>query len=134
MNHRYRIVLQAEEEGALKLRPVSGASRRQPAGFVTTLGRLGRRGPGPAGWVPVFDHPLSFLLDGISDGVLIRNSDGRILFANPLARHLQMEERGYSRCEEFERNGETFLVRSLDFEEPEGQLTLTLVTRVWESN
>lgn len=131
MNHRYRIVLQSAQEGALVLRPPDRQTSRQAAAsFVTTLSRLGRRGPGPSGWAPVFEHPLSFLLDGMSDGVVVRNADGRVLFANPLAQRLQMEQRGYSRCEEFQRNGETFQVRSLDFEEPEGQLTLTLVTRV----
>lgn len=134
MSHRYRIILQSEEEGALALRPAIRPGRRPAGGFMTTLGRLGRRGPGPTGWVPVFDHPLSFLLDAMSDGVMVRNADGRVLFANPLAQKLEMDQRGYSRYEEFQRNGETFQVRSLAFEEPEGQLTLTLVTRVSGAN
>ena len=143
-SERYRIFLVPDASGALV--PTRGFARRRPpsvppadrlldklaalGALMAALKRMGRRGPGPAAWVPVLDDPLTFLLDGMSDALVVRGMDGQVLFANSLARELQLTERRFSTYEEFEQGGDFFQERGLQMDVPEGQLTFTLVSRV----
>jgi hypothetical protein len=144
-SERYRLFLLREESGALV--PAKGArnrrhgrpssaverARRQQAGLLGLLDaieRLSRRGTGPAAWAPVFEDPLAFLLDAISDGLVVRGSDGQVVFANSLANQLELERRPFAAYEEFEHGGLSYALRGLSLQLPEGPITFTLVTRV----
>jgi hypothetical protein len=89
-----------------------------------------RKGPGPAGWAPVAHDPLTFLLDSMSDALVVRGLNGQLLFANALAHELELAERNFTAYEEFERAGASYRGRGLQINLPEGQLTFTLVSRI----
>ena len=142
-SQRYRIYLVPDAGGALV--PRRGAARHRtrsrieepspdPAAslgaLLNALQRVARRGPGPSAWAPVMNDPLTFLLDSMSDALLVRGLDGQLLFANALAHELGLVERHFSAYEEFERAGQRYLGRGLQIQLPEGQLTFTLVSRV----
>ena len=77
----------------------------------------------------VQEEPLAFLVDSISDALLVRSLDGTVLLANTLAVELHLSERSFSAYEEFERSGERFVVRGLQLRSREGELSFTLVAR-----
>ncbi len=143
-SERYRFFLVPEEGGALvpararsrRHGRVSAAverARRQQAGLLGLLDaidRLSRRGTGPSAWAPVFEDPLAFLLDALSDGLLVRGANDEVLFANALATELKLGERAFNPYEEFERAGESYAARGLRLEMAEGPITFTLVTKV----
>ncbi|MBX3172440.1 MAG: hypothetical protein KF760_33860 [Candidatus Eremiobacteraeota bacterium] len=142
-SERYRFFLLSDEGGALvpvrgrrrhgrPSPPVERARRQQVGllGLLDAIERLARRGSGPAAWAPVFEDPLAFLLDAISDGLLVRGRNGEVVFANALANQLELGERAFTAYEEFERGGESYAARGLRLELPDGPFTFTLVTRV----
>lgn len=143
-SQRYRIFLVEDAAGALV--PVRGQRRRRHSSRVETpsfqddllalnalLGavrRLTRRGQGPSAWAPVHRDPISFLLDTMSDALVVRGLDGEVLFANPVAEQLGLQQRNFAAYEEFELGEESYLARGLRVELPQGPLTFTVVTRV----
>ena len=142
-SERYRILLIPEASGSLvptrgmrcrraRARPPEESLEENLAGLAAlmrALQRLGRRGPGPSAWAPVLEDPLSFVLDGMSDALVVRGQQGQLMFANRQAHELRLTERGFSTYEEFERGGEFFQSRGLQVEFPDGSLTFTLVSR-----
>jgi hypothetical protein len=98
--------------------------------LLKALQRVNRRGHGPAAWAPVADDPLSFLLDNLSDALIVRGPGGEVHFANPMAREWQLTERNFTPYEEFEQGGLRFRARGMEMNLPEGQLTFTLVSRI----
>jgi len=148
-SQRYRIVLIPEASGSLvprrSLRRRDGRRSRAPednplepfaalAVLLKALQRVNRRGQGPAAWAPVADDPLSFLLDSMSDALIVRGPNGQVHFANPMAREWQMTDRDFTPFEEFEQGGLRFRARGLEMNLPEGQLTFTLVSRIRRSS
>ncbi|MBT9587252.1 hypothetical protein IV102_28170 [bacterium] len=142
-SQRYRIFLVPDGGGALV--PRRGAARNRArsrleeplpdrvaslGSLLNALQQVSRRGPGPSAWAPVMSDPLTFLLDSMSDALLVRGLNGQLLFANTLAQELRLAERHFTPYEEFERAGERYLGRGLQIQLPEGQLTFTLVSRV----
>ena len=127
---RYRIALIHEFAGALiprrRRHQVSSedpdlheSTRRRQEGLralAWALQGLARRGPGPQGWAPAHEDPLAFLLDTMSDALLVRDASGNILFANAAGRQLLASDQPTLSGRDF----------PLDF--PEQPLILTLVS------
>lgn len=142
-SERYRFFLTPEDGGALirhrgsrrrhgRPSPTVDHVHKQRASLLSLLHaieHLDRRGPGPAGWAPVAGDPVTFLLDAISDGLLVRGRDGEVVFANALAHQVGLAQRAFVAFEEFEQAGEIYTVRGLCMDLPEGSVTFTLATR-----
>lgn len=142
-SQRYRIFLVEDAAGALV--PARGRRRSRHTSptndsefqesllalnaLLSALRRVNRRGSGPAAWAPVAHDPLTFLLDTMSDALLVRGLNGEIVYANSWAQRLQLERRDFTNFEEFEQDGESYHSRGLLIQLPQGQLTFTLVTR-----
>lgn len=84
-SERYRIFLIPDASGP-PLVPARRRARSHPkqphsqgqdvslavGALLNAFSRVCRRGPGPAAWAPVMDDPLAFLLDAMSDAVVLR--------------------------------------------------------------
>lgn len=127
---RYRIILVPDEPAALI--PVS---RRRPGRrpglcepddplrsavevLLGALRRVNRRGPGSSAWASVADDPVTFLLEAMSDPILLRDREGRTVYANPAAREMTQD-----RPDQFRERH--FLLKSTN-----PQLILSLFSRV----
>lgn len=127
---RYRIILVADEPAALIPSPRHRQRRRPPTTEQTdtfrpavevllrALRRVNRRGPGASAWASVMDDPIAFLLQSMSDPLLLRDREGRTIYANPAAQELH-------NCAPEEFREHHFL---LDTTNP--QLILSLFSRV----
>jgi len=127
---RYRIILVPEESAALIPAPRRRRQRRAPLtdrdeglrpaveALLRALRRVSRRGPGAAAWASVANDPISFLLESMSDPILLRDREGETIYANPAARELQ------NRWTEEFREHQFFL------ETTNPQLILSLFSRV----
>lgn len=88
--------------------------------------QLSFRGEGAESWAPALgENPLTFLLDAVSDGVVVRAETGEPVYANPAARRLELlavrprealeilevgNRRYERRSMAFRQNGETLLL------------------------
>jgi len=127
---RYRIILVPDEPAALIPAPRRRSRRRLPLSdpgeslrpaieaLLRALRRVNRRGPGASAWASVADDPISFLLECMSDPILLRDREGQTIYANPAARDLDRQRTGEFREHHF------FL------ETTNPQLILTLYSRV----
>lgn len=62
--------------------------------LIEAFAQLGRRGPGDSGWaMPLAENPLSFLLDAMSDAVLVRQRGGQVVYRNRAATALPVLDR-----------------------------------------
>ena len=98
---RYRILLVADEPAALipapRRRTRAGRQEHQeepglrPAveALLRALRRVNRRGPGHSAWASLANDPLSFLLERMSDPLVLRDREGQTIYANPAARDMQ---------------------------------------------
>lgn len=76
--------------------PVPGPSRALASlvALMDAFAQLRRRGPGASGWaMPLTDNPLSFLLDAMSDAVLVREPGGKVIHRNRAALALPVLDR-----------------------------------------
>lgn len=138
---RYRISLVADPPTALapwqpELR-LGGTLRQKQQwaaleAFFVAMRRAQQKGSGSAAWASVLDDPLSFLLDGISDALLVRDLQGEVVFSNTRARDLNLSERRFCPHQVFERMGESYQERGLRLEMPGGgrALLVTLVCQL----
>ena len=127
---RYRIILVPDEPAALipvarrrqrrrlPLNDPSEGLRSAVEALLRGLRRVNRRGPGSAAWASVAEDPISFLLECMSDPILLRDREGQTIYANPAARDLDPQ-----RLEEFREHHYLF-----DTTTP--QLILSLFSRV----
>jgi len=142
MAARYRFVLVEDTDTALPVRyeprwtpPPVWVRRTDPLELLLeAFARLSFRSEGAFAWAPALsDNPLAFLLDAVSDAVVLRSSSGRAVYANPSARRmviherwpdlahaeaayevLQAEDGQYERrCMSFSQGGETFVLEVL---------------------
>lgn len=136
---RYRIVLVEERGQALipldREEGEPGGAEipdyLQPlAALLAAIRKVNPRGPGPAGWsLSLAEDPVAFLLSSMSDAVLIRAEEGRVLYSNPRAASLKLVEREFAAFEEFSLEGVSYERRGLRLELPGGVLTLEIAYR-----
>jgi PAS domain-containing protein len=101
---RYRILLVADEPAAIIPAPRrrTRAGRPQPdedevglrpavEALLRALRRVNRRGPGRAAWASLANDPLTFLLERMTDPLVLRDREGQTIYANPAARDLGAE-------------------------------------------
>jgi len=139
MASRFRFVLVEDTDTALPVRyeprwtpPPIWVRRTDPLELLLeAFARLSFRSEGAFAWAPALaENPLAFLLDAVSDAVVLRSSSGRAVYANPSARRmviperwpeaeaahevLQVEDGQYERrCMSFSQGGETFVLEVL---------------------
>jgi len=95
------------------------------AALLDALGAASRCCDGDEAWVaPYIEHPLAFVLDTLSDGIVVWTGNGRIVFANRAARSMELDPPSAATFQEltvgekclsrrairYERGGETFVV------------------------
>jgi PAS domain-containing protein len=124
MSGRYRFVLIEDPGVTLPVRyqrtrrfPPPVWVRADPLDLLLeAFWRLSRRGEGEQAWAPSLqDDPLTFLLDAVSDAITLRESGGRLLYANPAARALAglPESRSYQALEVLQLGDRRFERRCL---------------------
>lgn len=141
MASRYRFVLVEDTDTTLPVRyqprwtpPSVWIRRTDPLELLLeAFARLSFRSEGAFAWAPALsENPLAFLLDAVSEAVVLRSSSGRAVYANPSARRmviperwpdassetglevLQVEDGQYERrCMSFSLGGETYVLEVL---------------------
>jgi PAS domain-containing protein len=97
--------------------------------LMSAFRALTRRGVGPHAFGATFaDSPLAFLLDSIQDGVLIRRSDGSVMYRNRAAETLSPAA-GNETLTRYTEGGVTYERRQMRYLEGDRQVIIEVVSR-----
>lgn len=99
--------------------------------LIEAFAGLDRRSEGPEAWGPSFStNALAFLLDVMSDPVLVRGHDGSVLFKNRAAGLVEAPPRAEVPLDEVQIGGARFERRSVAFCEAGQTTTVEILRRV----
>lgn len=137
---RYRFIL-VDESAQLPVVYWKGRSVAPPppappimapvAALLDAFAQLGRRGPGERAWAaPLADNPLSFLLDSMSDAVLVRRRGGPVLYRNRAASRLPVLDRPPAPAERVHIGVRTYERRCLLVEDAPYELVIEVLSPI----
>lgn len=140
-NPRYRFVLLEDPENRLPVlyrppRPITFPlliQRTDPLeDLIEAFLRLSFRGEGEEAWAPALaENPLLFLLDTISDAVVLRLEHGNMLYANPAARNMGvLQSRPTTAFEKLRLNDQLYERRCMSFSAGPNTVVLEVLRRV----
>ncbi len=99
--------------------------------LLEAIERLRRQGPGPCAWRTSFcDDPIAFILDSISDALVLRDEKGKVLYANNAAHQLGILNACDQDYEEFYDHGIKYFRRSMRYQLPNQVIVIEVASRL----